>query len=87
MKKLTFAFIGAGALLTAACNSGNQDQVNNADMNAYGTEDLNSLANEAANNAEMEALGNQEDQLNQENQSTDNTVSPKDADEQNVSGM
>ena len=40
MKKLTFAFIGAGALLTAACNSGNQDQVNNADMLSWAVESL-----------------------------------------------
>ena len=51
--------------------------------------DLNGLADDAANdaaNAEADALGNQQDQLEQENV-TDNTVNPADADEQNVSGM
>ena len=67
MKKLAFVLVGAGALLTAACNKGNEDQVNNAEMNQPAPE-LNALANEA-------------------NAVSDNTVNPKDADEQNVSGM
>ena len=87
MKRLTFAFAGTAALLVAACSGNNQDQVNNVEMNQAGTEDLNALANDAAtNNAEAQALGNQQDQLNQETTS-DNTVNPADADEQNVSGM
>lgn len=86
MKRLTFALAGTAALLVAACGSNNQDQVNNAEMNQAGAEDLNALANDAAtNDSEAQALGNQQDQLNQ--QSTDNTVNPADADEQNVSGM
>jgi hypothetical protein len=86
MKKLTFVLVGSAALLAAACSRGNEDQVNNADMNQYGAEDLNNLAAEAANNAEAEALGNQLNELNQED-SADNTDNPTDADEQNVSGM
>ncbi len=89
MKKLTFAVIGGMALLTCACNRGNEDQVDNAQMNQTGTE-LNDIANDAANNAaEAEALGAQQQQLEANNvaQSTDNTVNPKDADEQNVAGM
>lgn len=85
MKKLTFVLVGGAALLAAACSRGNEDQVNNVDMNQYGTEDLNNLAADAANNAEAEALGNQLNELNQED--TDNTANPTDADEQNVSGM
>ena len=85
MKKLTFALVGTTALLTAACNRGNEDQVNNAEMNQPAT-DLNALANEAAN-TEVNNLGNQQEQLNNEAKSDDNTVNPKDADEQNVSGM
>lgn len=85
MKKLVFVLIGAGALMTAACNRGSEDQVNNAELNQPAPE-LNALANEAANNAEADALGNQQDQLNNE-ATEDNTVNPKDADEQNVSGM
>ena len=87
MKRLTFALASTATLLLAACGGGNQDQVNNAEMNQAGAEDLNALANNAAaDNAEAQALGNQQDQLNQEN-SNDDTVNPADADEQNVSGM
>jgi len=86
MKRLTFALASAATLLLAACGGGNQDQVNNAEMNQAGAEDLNALANDAAtDNAEAQALGNQQEQLNQE--SGDGTVNPEDADERNVSGM
>jgi len=85
MKKLTFALVGTAALLTAACNRGNEDQVNNAEVNQPAS-DLNALANTAANVAnEADALNAQAQNL--ANESTDNTVNPKDADEQNVSGM
>ena len=88
MKKLTFALIGTVALMTGACSGGNEDQVNNAEINQPAT-DLNALVNDAANNAaEADALGNQQQQLEQENAANaDNTVNPADADEQNVSGM
>ena len=89
MKKLSFALIGAAALMTGACSGSNQDQVKNAEMNQTGAE-LNDIANDAANNAaEAENLATQQQQLEANNaeQTTDNTVNPKDADEQNVSGM
>jgi len=89
MKKLTFAVIGGIALMTSACNRGNEDQVNNAELNQTGAE-LNDIANEAANNAaEAANLATQQQQLEANNASevTDNTVNPQDADEQNVSGM
>ena len=87
MKMRVFALTGAAALALAACSSGNEDTVDNAEMNQPAA-DLNGLADDAANdaaNAEAEALGNQQEQLEQEN--ADNTVNPADADEQNVSGM
>jgi hypothetical protein len=89
MKKLTFAVIGGLALLTCACNRGSDDQVNNAELNQSGA-DLNDIANDAANNAaEAQNLATQQQQLDANNatEATDNTVNPKDADEQNVSGM
>jgi hypothetical protein len=88
MKKLTFVLIGSGALLTAACNKGNDDQINNVELNQPAAE-LNDLANEAANTANAaEALNTQVQNLaNETNTVDDNTVNPKDADEQNVSGM
>ena len=86
MKRLTFALASAASLLLSACGGGNQDQVNNAEMNQGAAEDLNALANAAAVN-ETQVLGNQQEALNQEDASNDNTVNPEDADEQNVSGM
>lgn len=89
MKKLTFAVIGAVTLITGACSGGNDDQVNNAEMNQTGAE-LNDIANDAANNAaEAENLAMQQQQLDANNaaQATDNAVNSEDADEQNVSGM
>jgi hypothetical protein len=86
MKRLTFVLIGAGALLTAACGR-NEDQVNNAEMNQAGVEELNNLSADAANDAaEAAALGNQQAQLEQEN-AADNTENPEESQEQNVSGM
>jgi hypothetical protein len=88
MKKLTIVLIGSGALLTAACNKGNDDQVNNVELNQPAAE-LNDLANEAANTANAaEALNTQAQNLATDtNAVEDNTVNPKDADEQNVAGM
>ena len=88
MKKLSFAVIGAVALMTGACSGGNDDQVNNAEMNQTGAE-LNDIANDAAANAaEAQNLAAQQQQLEANNaEATDNTVNPEDADEQNVSGM
>ena len=88
MKRLTFAFVGATALTLAACSGGNEDAVQNAEMNQPPAE-LNDLSSDAANdaaNAEAAALGTQQEQLEQEN-AADNTAAPVDEDEQNVSGM
>ena len=87
MKKLAFLLATTPALLVAACNRGNEDQVNNAELNQPAA-DLNALANEAANTAsEANALENQAQNLENEASNADNTVNPKDADEQNVAGM
>jgi hypothetical protein len=85
MKKLVFALTGTAALALAGCSVNNQDQVNNAEMNQPAS-DLNTLSSDAANdaaNAEADALGNQQNQLDNES----NTLSPSDAQEQNVAGM
>ena len=87
MKRLAFALTGAAALALAGC-SGNQDQVNNAEMNQPSPDELNELSNQAAMdaaNAEAAALGNQEAQLNEA--PPEDTTSPTDEQEQNVSGM
>ena len=90
MKMLGFAIVGLAALTVAACNSNNQDSVQNAEMNQPTSDELNEAANEAAldaANSEAQALGAQEQQLQQENAALDDAVNPQEADEQNVSGM
>lgn len=85
MKKVAFALAGVAALSLAACGGGNQDAVDNAEMNQPASE-LNELSSDAANdaaNAEAAALGTQQQQLEQENA----VEAPADEQEQNVSGM
>lgn len=88
MKRLAIIVTATAALTLGACSGGNEDQVNNAELNQP-TAELNDLANEAANTAmEANALENQAQNLeNAADAAADNTVNPKDADEQNVAGM
>ena len=90
MKKFAFALVGVAALGLAACNSSNQDAVNNAELNQPSADELNQQSMDAANdaaNAEAAALGNQQNQLESENAAADNVTNPTDDQEQNVSGM
>ena len=90
MKKLVFVVIGVAAMGLGACSGGNQDQVQNAELNQPNADELNELSNQAAMDAanEAAALKAQQQQLNSENAAAaDNTVNPKEAEEQNVSGM
>lgn len=87
MTKLTFAIAGAAALTLslAGCSSSDEDSLNTAELN-QANEELNAMAGDAAAdaaNAEAVALGTQEQQLEQENA----TSNPTDEDEQNVAGM
>ena len=90
MKRLAFVTVATAALALAACNSNNEDAVNNAELNQPDAE-LNEIANQAAMdaaNAEAANLAAQQNLLNAENAATqDNTVNPHEADEQNVAGM
>ena len=90
MKLRFFAFAGTAALALSACNSSNQDTVDNAELNQPAAE-LNDLSTDAANdaaNSEAAALGDQQNQLESENAAApDNTANPTDDQEQNVSGM
>ena len=91
MKLRLLALAGTAAVALSACNSSNQDQVNNAELNQPAPE-LNQLSTDAANdaaNAEAAALGEQQNQLENENAAApaDNTSNPSDDPEQNVSGM
>lgn len=86
MKRLVFLIGGAAALALAACNSSNEDAVNNAELNQPAAEDLNALANDAAMNAENSALGNGQ-ATDQNAVANDNGSNPSEAEEQNVDAM
>jgi len=89
MKRLTFALIGAASLALIGCNRGNQDALNNAELNQANQDALNAQANQAAMdaaNAEAAALAAQQQQRDQAT-AADNAADPTDAEEQNVSGM
>jgi hypothetical protein len=86
MKRLVFLLGGAAALALGGCNNGNQDAVQNAELNQPAADDLNALANDAAVNAEDQALGNQ--QANDMNAAAENNgANPSEAEEQNVDAM
>jgi len=86
MKLRLLALSATAAIALAACNSSNQDAVNNAELNQPAVE-LNDLSTDAAN-SEAAALGEQQNQLESENAAApDNTTNPSDDQEQNVSGM
>ena len=92
MKRFSFAIVATASLMLASCG-GNEDSINETDVNAAQSETLNDLssaaANDAANAAELETLGNQANQLEQEateNTATSNAVDA-DAEAMNVEGM
>ena len=89
MKRLAFVTIGAAALALVACNKGNPDAVENAQINQPDADQLNELANQAAMDAAnaQAAAAAAANAANEANAVADNTVNPKEADEQNVSGM
>ena len=89
MKRLAFVVIGTTALALGACNKSNPDAVQNAELNQPDSE-LNAIANQAAMDAANEEAARQAQQnmLNAENAAAqENVTNPKEADEQNVSGM
>jgi len=81
--------IGTAALALAACNKNNPDAVDNAEINQPQADQLNDLANQAAQDAAnaQAAANNAQQAANEANAVADNTTNPKEADEQNVSGM
>ena len=89
MKRLVFVVIGTTALALGGCNSNNQDAVQNAELNQPSADQLNELANQAAMDAaNAQASANSAlNAANEANAVADNTVNPREADEQNVSGM
>jgi hypothetical protein len=89
MKRLVFVTIGTAALALGACHKDNQDAVQNAEINQPAADQLNELANQAAEDAAnaQAAANSAKAAANEANAVADNTVNPKEADEQNVSGM
>jgi hypothetical protein len=89
MKRVTFVAIGTASLALAACHRDNQDAVQNAELNQPAAEQLNELANQAAMDAaNAQAAANSAKQASNElNAAAENVTSPREADEQNVSGM
>ena len=89
MKRLAFVIVGTTALILGACNKGNEDAVQNAELNQPNADQLNELANQAAMDAAnaQAAANNAQNAANELNAAADNTVNPREADEQNVSGM
>ena len=89
MKRLVFLTVAAASLTLGACNRGNEDAVNNAELNQPES-DLNEIANQAALDAANEAAAAQnamQQSANEQNAVVENVVNPAEADEQNVSGM
>jgi hypothetical protein len=89
MKRLAFVTIVTASLAVAGCNKGNEDAVQNAELNQPES-DLNEIANQAAMDAanEQAAAANAASQaVKEQNATTENVVNPQEADEQNVSGM
>lgn len=89
MKTLAFVTIATAALALAGCNRGNEDAVQNAEVNQPAAEQLNELANQAAMDAAnaQAAANSAQTAANEANAVADNAVNPQEADEQNVSGM
>ena len=88
MKRLAFVAIGSSLLALAGCNRGNEDAVQNAELNQPES-DMNEIANQAAMDAAnaQAAANSAQNAANEANAVADNTVNPREADEQNVSGM
>jgi hypothetical protein len=89
MKRLTFVVVGAAFFALAACNRGNEDAVQNAELNQPAVEQLNELANQAAMDAAnaQAAANSAQNAANEANAAAENVTNPQEADEQNVSGM
>lgn len=86
MKKASLAAIASGLLALAACDRGNQDQLNASEANA--AENLDELSNDAANLAsESQQLENQAAQLNEQAQAVDNASGPETPADENIQGM
>jgi hypothetical protein len=88
MNKLAFAAAGFGLLALAACGRGEQDRLDENQVNQAEQESLDELANEAANlAAEAEALESQAEQLNQRAQELQDSAGAQTEYDENIAGM
>ena len=88
MKKVAIVTIGT-ALALAGCHKDNPDAVQNAELNQPAAEQINELANQAAMDAAnaQAAANSAKAASNELNAAAENVTNPREADEQNVSGM
>lgn len=89
MNKLALATAGFALLSLAACGRGEQDQLNEAQVNQSQIEDsLDELASDAANLAnEAEELENRAVQLNQQSQAVDEAAGAQTEYDEEIEGM
>ncbi len=87
MKRLAFAIVGTASLVLSACDRGNEDQVQNVQLNQPSADELNEQANQAAMDAANAQAAADAKMHSEENAVAPVENSPNDADEQNVSGM
>jgi hypothetical protein len=87
MKKFAFALTGSAVLALGACNKGNEDAVNNVELNQPSADELNEQANQAAMDAANLAAAAQANMHAEEQNAAQNLDNPSDDEEQNVSGM
>ena len=85
MKRLVFVLSGAATLALTACNNGNQDAVQNAELNQPAADDLNALANDAASDANNTLANQQANDMNAA--APDNGANPSEAEEKNIDAM
>ena len=76
MKRLAFVTVATATLALAGCNRGNEDAVNNAELNQPNAE-LNEIANQAAMdaaNAQAAAQANIQNVQQEQNAAVDNAA-------------
>jgi outer membrane murein-binding lipoprotein Lpp len=88
MNKLALTAAGLALLSLAACGRGDQDRLDEAQVNQAQQENLDQLANDAANLAtETEALESQAEQLNQRARELQDSAGAQTEYDENIAGM
>ena len=85
MKNASVAIAVFGLLGLAACDRGNQDQLNQVEVNQPAPDNLDELSDQAANvAAQAQELENKSEELKN---TTDNAVGPQTPADENIQGM